>query len=415
MIVWTKQEWLKELDKFSSMVKESKKYERVSYPVWCSLTKIPDGHNIKMVLNPSFDYVITITDEIIEREINLDQEAPSFIRFLKDKYSTLTAILMLNSRAVPIKELLNVAALHENSGMTNCATVASNSTKATSNIVLNGYDYIGTDNYASTGTTITDWSVLDYADIKIDGEPITASKLNGTIAIDNSGLNITIQEAVKEAFNQVFKEEKENKDMNFFKNFEFGPVKSDSVRLSPYGLAVQNMDKTWVTYDGNQEAIIDVDVFNFEGKNLIYKIPAAPQSIREGDMIIHQGKAMYVLHDVEEDATSIVVIDPRAGESKEILPTRSPFGFNFVTKLISLLDMTGIDANPDNPFGNMWMLALMGDKDCDMGSAMMAMMMCNNGSMDMSNPMMMFALMNNSEDKSSMMLPMLMMMNQQNK
>lgn len=415
MIVWTKQEWLKELDKFSSTVRESKKYERVPYPAWCSLTKVPDGHNIKMVLNPSFDYVITITDEIIECVMNLDQEAPSFIQFLKDSYSTLAATLMLSSRVVPIKELSDVAALHENNSMTNCTAVASNSTKATSNIVLNGYDYIGTDNYTSTGTSITDWSVLDYADIKIDGEPLTASKLNGTITLDNSGLNTTIQEAIKEAFNQMNKEEKENKDMNFFKNFEFGPVKNDSVRLSPYGLAVQNMDKAWVAYDGNQEAIIDVDVFNFEGKNLIYKIPAAPQSIREGDMIIHQGKAMYVLHDVEEGDTSIVVIDPRAGESKEILPARSPFGFNVVTKLVSLLDMTGIDANPNNPFGNMWMLALMGDKDCDMGSAMMAMMMCNNGSMDMSNPMMMFALMNNSEDKNSMMLPMLMMMNQQNK
>lgn len=412
MIVWTKQEWLKELDKFSSMVKESKKYERVPYSVWCSLTKIPDGHNIQMGLNSCFYYVITITDGIIARDINLDQEAPSFIQFLKDKYSTLTATLMLNANTevIPIKKLLDVAALHENNSMTNCATVASNSATATSDIVLNNYDYIG-----STGTAITDWSILDYAGIKINNEPLTASKINGTITLDNSGLNTTIQEAIKEAFNQMNKEEKENKDMNFFKNFEFGPVKNDNVRLSPYGLAVQNMDKAWVAYDGNQEAIIDVDVFNFEGKNLIYKIPAAPQSIHEGDMIIHQGKAMYVLHDAEEGDTSIIVIDPRAGESKEILPARSPFGFNVVTKLVSLLDMTGIDANPDNPFGNMWMLALMGDKDCDMGSAMMAMMMCNNGSMDMSNPMMMFALMNNSEDKNSMMLPMLMMMNQQNK
>lgn len=403
MIVWTKQEWLKELDKFSSMVKESKKYERVPYSVWCSLTKIPDGHNIQMVLNPCFYYVITITDGIIEREINLDQEAPSFIQFLKDKYSTLIAALMVE--VIPIKKLLDVAALHENSSMTNCTTVASNSATFTPN----AYEYIGTNNYASTGTAITDWSVLDYANIKINGEPITKSKLNGTITLDNSGLNITIQEAIKEAFNQMNKEEKENKDMNFFKNFEFGPVKNDSVRLSPYGLAVQNMDKTWVAYDGNQEAIIDVDVFNFEGKNLIYKIPAAPQSIHKGDMIIHQGKAMYVLHDAEEGDTSIIVIDPRAGESKEILPTRSPFGFNFVTKLVSLLDMTGIDANPDNPFGNMWMLALMGDKDCDVATMMAFMMMNNNEgcNFDMSNPMMMYALM--SGDNKDMLLPMMLM------
>lgn len=396
MIVWTKQEWLKELDKFSSMVKESEKYERVPYSVWCSLTKIPDGHNIKMVLNLVFDYVITITDGIIEREINLNQEAPSFIQFLKDKYSTLTATLMLNSKIIPIKKLLDVATLHENSSMT---TVTSNSTKATLDIAFN--DYIGTNNYASTGTAITtDWSILDYADIKIDGEPITKSKLNSTIAIDNSGLNITIQEAIKEAFNQMNKEEKENKDMNFFKNFEFGPVKNDSVRLSPYGLAVQNMDKTWVAYDGNQEAIIDVDVFNFEGKNLIYKIPAAPQSIHEGDMIIHQGKAMYVLHDAEEGNTSIIVIDPRAGESKEILPTKNMFGFNFVTKLVSLFDgFNGTNFSPsqDNPFGNMWMLAMFDNEDNDnsiIPFLMMNQFQGNSNGFDMNNPLMWMFMLN---------------------
>lgn len=408
MIVWTKQEWLKELDKFSSMVKESKKYERVPYSVWCSLTKIPDGHNIQMVLASCFYYVITITDGIIARDINLDQEAPSFIQFLKDKYSTLTVTLILNANTevIPIKKLLDVAALHENNSMTNCATVASNSATFTPNTVLNNYDYIG-----STGTAITDWSILDYADIKINNEPLTASKINGTITLDNSGLNTTIQEAIKEAFNQMNKEEKENKDMNFFKNFEFGPVKNDSVRLSPYGLAVQNMDKAWVAYDGNQEAIIDVDVFNFEGKNLIYKIPAAPHTIHAGDMIVHQGKAMYVLHDVEEGDTSIVVIDPRAGESKEILPTRSPFGFNFVTKLVSLLDMSGIGANTDSPFGNLLPLALMGDKDCDAGTMMAMMMMMNNGNcdFDMSDPMTMLAFTCGNDSDKTMLLSMMLM------
>ena len=156
MIVWTKQEWLKELDKFSSMVKESKKYERVPYSVWCSLTKIPDGHNIQMVLASCLYYVITITDGIIARDINLDQEAPSFIQFLKDKYSTLTVTLILNANTevIPIKKLLDVAALHENNSMTNCATVVSNLATFTPNTVLNNYDYIG-----STGTAITDWSI----------------------------------------------------------------------------------------------------------------------------------------------------------------------------------------------------------------------------------------------------------------
>lgn len=202
---------------------------------------------------------------------------------------------------------------------------------------------------------------------------------------------------------------KEKKDMNFFKNFEFGPVKNDTVRLSPYGLAVKNLDGSWVSYDAASDSIIDVDVFNFEGKNLIYKIPAAPHTVRAGDMIVHQSKGMYVVADVCEGDTCVSVIDPRAGESKEILFTKSPFGFTFVTKLVSLLDMSGINANTDNPFGNLWPLALMGDKDCD-AATMMAFMMMNNSegcNFDMSNPMMMYALM--SGDNKDMLLPMMLM------
>lgn len=204
---------------------------------------------------------------------------------------------------------------------------------------------------------------------------------------------------------------KEKKDMNFFKNFEFGPVKNDTVRLSPYGLAVKNLDGSWVSYDGASDSIIDVDVFNFDGKNLIYKIPAAPHTVRAGDMIVHQGKGMYVVADVCEGDTCVSVIDPRAGESKEILFTKSPFGFTFIVKLVSLLDMSGIEANPDNPFGNLWPLALMGDKDCDAATMMAMMMMMNSEgcNFDMSNPMMMYALM--SGDNKDMLLPMVLMAN----
>ena len=207
----------------------------------------------------------------------------------------------------------------------------------------------------------------------------------------------------------ISENKKEKKNMNFFKNFEFGPVKDDNVRLSPYGLAVKNLDGSWVSYDAASDSIIDVDVFNFEGKNLIYKIPAAPHTIHAGDMIVHQGKGMYVLTDVCEGDTCVSVIDPRAGESKEILFTKSPFGFTFVTKLVSLLDMSGINANTDNPFGNLWPLALMGDKDCD-AATMMAFMMMNNSegcNFDMSNPMMMYALM--SGDNKDMLLPIMLM------
>ena len=258
-------------------------------------------------------------------------------------------------------------------------------------------------NYATTA----DWTYTNKSNT-------TGGTINGTYNPCN-----TIQsevDKIKVQLNQIINNKSENKEekknMNFFKNFEFGPVKNDTVRLSPYGLAVKNLDGSWVSYDGASDSIIDVDVFNFEGKNLIYKIPAAPHTVRAGDMIVHQGKGMYVVADVCEGDTCVSVIDPRAGESKEILFTKSPFGFTFIVKLVSLLDMSGIDANPDNPFGNLLPLALMDDEDCD-AAAMMAMMMMMNNSedcnIDMSNPMMMYALM--SGDNKDMLLPMVLMAN----
>ena len=257
-------------------------------------------------------------------------------------------------------------------------------------------------NYATTA----DWTYTNKSNT-------TGGTINGTYNPCN-----TIQsevDKIKVQLNQIINNKSENKEekknMNFFKNFEFGPVKNDTVRLSPYGLAVKNLDGSWVSYDGASDSIIDVDVFNFEGKNLIYKIPAAPHTVRAGDMIVHQGKGMYVLTDVCEGDTCVSVIDPRAGESKEILFTKSPFNFTFVTKLVSLLDMSGINANTDNPFGNLWPLALMSDKDCDAATMMAMMMMMNSEgcNFDMSNPMMMYALM--SGDNKDILLPIILMAN----
>ena len=271
----------------------------------------------------------------------------------------------------------------------------SNYTTATANIVSNtnyGTTAIWTDTITTNGTYYPSNGIYNPS-------YVTQSEVDSLkVQIENIKTNIS-------------ENKKEKEDMNFFKNFEFGPVKNDAVRLSPYGLAVKNLDNSWVAYDVASDSIIDVDVFNFEGKNLIYKVPAVPSSIKVGDVIVHQGKAMCVVADICEGDTCASVIDPRVGESKEILFCRSPFGFNFVTKLVSLLDMSGIDANPDNPFGNLWPLAMMGDKDCD-AATMMAFMMMSNGSscdFDMSNPMMMYALMRG--DNKDMLLPMMLMAN----
>ena len=384
MVIWTPEQWEKELNEFIAAV-HARKFNRIPYKNWQTLfgfTKLNPSEKIVLAIDSTGKMTLTASNYLFNMNCYVMLPLKSY---LEDTYYEL-----------PVQAAAHLA-FNVNDLMAYKKVELSNSNYATvnTNTVLNT-------NYATT----TDWTYTNKSDT-------TGYAINGTYNIDN-----TIQSEIgeiKAQLNQIISNKSENKkekkDMNFFKNFEFGPVKNDTVRLSPYGLAVKNLDGSWVSYDGASDSIIDVDVFNFEGKNLIYKIPVAPHTVRAGDMIIHQGKGMYVVADVCEGDTCISVIDPRAGESKEILFTKSPFNFTFVTKLVSLLDMSGIEANPDNPFGNLLPLAMMGDKDCDAATMMAMMMMMNSEScnFDMSNPMMMYALM--SGDNKDMLLPMMLMAN----
>ena len=379
MVIWTPSQWEQELNNFAARVR-AKDYDRIPYINWQTLfnfTKLNPSKKIILAIDSTGKMTLTASNHLFNMNCYVMLPLKSY---LEDTYYEL-----------PVQAAARLA-FNVNDLMAYKKVDLSNSNYATptaANTVLNT-------NYATT----TDWTYTNKSDT-----------INGTYSVDN-----TIQSEIgeiKAQLDQIISNKSENKkekkDMNFFKNFEFGPVKNDAVRLSPYGLAVKNLDGSWVSYDGASDSIIDVDVFNFEGKNLIYKIPVAPHTIHAGDMIVHQGKGMYVVADVCEGDTCVSVIDPRAGESKEILFTKSPFGFTFIVKLVSLLDMSGIEANPDNPFGNLLPLALMGDKDCDAATMMAMMMMMNSEScnFDMSNPMMMYALM--SGDNKDMLLPMMLM------
>lgn len=201
--------------------------------------------------------------------------------------------------------------------------------------------------------------------------------------------------------------EKEKKSMNMFKGFEFGKVDGNKVRMSMYGLAVRNQAGTWVSYDVNTGNVIDVDPFNMDGSQFMYKMPVALSQVNKGDMIIHNCKPVYVTG--KDESGKLVVIDIFDGEEKMILPTRNMFGFNFATKVVSLMDMAGM-GKPDaeNPFGNMWMLAMMGDgKDFDMKDFMMLNMMNGNVGAQM-NPMMMLMLMGDKGQDNDLMMAMAM-------
>lgn len=230
------------------------------------------------------------------------------------------------------------------------------------------------------------------------------------IEITEKGINIqgqnvidTISEKVNEAIGLSINR-KENNDMNLFKGFDFGTCENDNVKISMYGIAVKNATDTWVSYDAKSGSVVDVDILNFDAKYL-YKIPVAIKDIKESDVIIHNRKPMFV---TRVEGGKVLAIDPAAGEEKVILLTRSPFGFDFIVKVINLFGDIASSANANAPFGNVLPLMLLADdnKSEDMLPLIFAM---NGGKFDMSNPMMLYLLVKN--DKNSDMLPLMLAMN----
>lgn len=185
----------------------------------------------------------------------------------------------------------------------------------------------------------------------------------------------------------------EDKKMKGF-NFDFGPVNGDKVRMSIYGIAVKNNAGTYVSFNPQSQEIIDVDILNFDGEQFLYKMPVAISAIRTGDVVIHSRKPMFV---EVVNATDITVVDVFEGERKNIMPTKSPFGFNFMTKVVSIMDMVNGGSTPsaENPFGNILPFLMLNQKD---------------GNKNDFNPMMLMLVMNQqgTVNNMNMMLPLLM-------
>ena len=194
-------------------------------------------------------------------------------------------------------------------------------------------------------------------------------------------------------------------------NFDFGPCNGDMVRISMYGIAIKNTAGTWVSYNPKDNSVIDVDVFSFnDAGRFMYKMPVAIKDVAVGDVIVHNRVPVFVT-DISDG--NITVVDIRAGEKKEILPVKSMFGFDFVTKIVSLFSAVSGAPSPEQPFGNMLpFLMLNGEEGSDIDPMMLMLMMQNQGgdaSTFLNNPMMLYCLM---KDKDNDMLPLLFMMNQ---
>ena len=269
-----------------------------------------------------------------------------------------------------------------------------------------------------TNTTKPDGFTINWNTTTNTTKPINAddlisvAKLNTKVDVINpyaDQVSICCDDLCKNCKNYEKKdnEEKENKMKGF--NFDFGKITNDSIRMSMYGMAVKNASGVWTAYDKGTGDLMDVDVFNFDGSNFLFKMPVAIKDIAVGDVVIHARKPMFVISKTE--AGDLIAIDPVAGEKKTIMPSKNMFGFNFATKVVSLFDnLMGQTPTSENPFGNMWMLMLMDGKS-DLKDIMISMMLINqaSGSTNTFNPMMLMLM--NDGDMKDMAIP-LMLMNQ---
>ena len=285
-------------------------------------------------------------------------------------------------------------------------------------------------NYENFCATLDDASI--YTSSAISGEYL-ANNYNGTLAttppsnatkvttIDGSyytkadtitiGTYGGIKDSVTELSDRVAaletkinnkKEGKEN--MKGFK-FDFGTCEKDNVRISMYGLAIQNAEGTWVSYDATNKSIIDVDLLNIDCRKYMFKMPVAIKDIKIGDVIIHNRKPMFVTS-VKD---GLKVVDVHAGEAKEIMLTKSMFGFDFATKVVSMFDFGAVNASADSPFGNMLPLLLMSEGEKNINPMILYMMMMQQGNSANIDPMMMMLMMG---DDNKDILPLMFMMNQ---
>lgn len=264
----------------------------------------------------------------------------------------------------------------------------------------------------------------------------TTTATNGTVTInpykwnDNSNITITpntvsttgwvsyypTYEEINEIKRRLDKIEnknenkKENKKMfeNLTKNLKCG--RAQDVRMSIYGPAFKGEDGNWYSV-GADNVLTDVSDLLFDMDSYCYMMPVAKNQIKRGDFILHNNRWVRVDHIGDTGVEGALDIFKK----EFIIPvlTKSPFGFEFYTKLVPLLDFSKFQADTDTPFGALPMILMMNNKD-DKDMLPMLMMMGTQGgfNFDMSNPMMMYFLM--KDGGTDNLLPFL-MMNQMNK
>lgn len=152
----------------------------------------------------------------------------------------------------------------------------------------------------------------------------------------------------------------------------------------------------YVSYDRKEKCLRDVNIFNFEidTSKIFYTIPKAINEVKIGDFILHNSVPVFV-DSIEKNRFK--VINPVEGSEMIILPTKSPFGFDYITTIISLTDFLPA-AQEDNPFGNLLPFLISG-KDNNIG-----LILALNSDIKDIDPFMLMALTNNNDSLNALIL-----------
>jgi len=409
------------LNNFSKGVEEGR-YRKVDYPFWRELVRLSEQDKLKFKCEMSNDG--SHVEEFTIGILPISPKTNYFGRFLE--------ISMLEpdtekDRIFPNinwhKEDDNVGTVNfDNSGnlyidgkLQEGVEIRSVQTSADGSYTVktNGGNYYGNNVWTNaTTTTVRPDNIANNSTV------IRANdNINGAISIDYGygswnidKLQDEIDKLKKAIYNDTDTEEnKNNMNTNDMFNFDFGPVNDSKIRMSMYGYAIPNEAGKYVSYDVEHERMMDVQILNFNCAGMFYKIPKAITKITYGDVIFHNGVPMFVT-DYYDDRTRFVVIDPKDGTEKTILPAHSIFNFDYLTCLVSVLDNFTLSADEDHPFGKMLPFLLMnnnnnnnnlplfllanGDKDFD---PMMLMMLNQN---DTSNNLSQFFILKYLLDKN---------------
>ena len=232
---------------------------------------------------------------------------------------------------------------------------------------------------------------------------LTTPAISGTLCDSHSESTLILPETKKES------------KMNFLSslNINCGKVNDPNLTASLNGVAIKGPDGQFRAYDKSKDKIMNVTGLTL-GNDYLYILPCALKDVKVGDVIVNADTFVTVVK-VHNDGT-FTVVDPKASEQKIAVPAQNIFGFNYVSKIVNLLDGM-INPSDDNPFGiNPLMFVLLDETKSNNNSNLLlaTMLMGQNGDMD-TNSMLPFLLMGKGDNNMLTMFALMSMMKSQEK